>query len=135
MPSTGARGAPEATMPEPTTGRCPACHAALPPPARSHRLRRAWFALASLFVLVLLWANRYDYQVCDVDGCVRIDRWTHRVGWVSAEGVPGEEGSQEVFAARARVRSDPPASARVHFRRAACAARCAQSLRPATSTF
>jgi hypothetical protein len=73
--------------------QCPACGSADAMPhhfVRDNRsYRGAWFVLGCAFVLGLFWANRYDYQMCDVDGCVRINRWTSSVDWV-ASGIPTE---------------------------------------------
>lgn len=69
---------------------------------------RRWLAPASLgvalvFVFGVLWANRYEYHVCDVDGCIRIDRWTGRVGWVWNEDQAEDHGGSAVTTAAPRL--------------------------------
>lgn len=82
------------------TPQCLHCGAAvgfhLPPPTLrrpGRAFRAAWFLLACLFALGLLWSNRFEYALCDVDGCVRIDRWNSRVEWIGSDidALPDDE--------------------------------------------
>jgi hypothetical protein len=85
---------------EPTPAAlCPACQAE----NRSRpRHRTAWLVLAALFALGLLWSNRYEYPLCEYDGCVRIDRWTGHVGWVWSDDPGGTDDTlQSVRSVRA----------------------------------
>jgi len=71
---------------------CPTCQAE----GRARARRRfAWFALAALFVLGLFWSNRYEYPLCEYEGCVRIDRWTGRVGWVWNDDPEGMDNTAQ----------------------------------------
>jgi hypothetical protein len=82
---------------------------ALPLPARAARTaarsyRGAWFVLACLFAFGLLWSGRYEYALCDVDGCLRVDRWSSRVDWIGAD-IPELRVGTHSVQARAAGRS------------------------------
>lgn len=81
------------------------------------RYRWAWFALACVVSAALLWTARFQYSVCDTDGCVVVDRWTGTVGFREAQvpGVSDPGGSVVVQGSPKRTR---PAPQVVRFREA-----------------
>jgi hypothetical protein len=98
---------------------CPACGTASKPasplrlyPRTPRSYRGAWFVLACAFAFMLLWANRFEYQVCDVDGCVRIDRWTSQVEWIGSDVPAGPDAPYSVQVKARPAPADTGPSAR-----------------------
>ena len=52
------------------------------------RYRWSWLVLAALLAVSLLWTHRHEYAACDLDGCLRIHRWS---GAITFEPTAGEE--------------------------------------------
>lgn len=66
----------------------------------SPSFRWSCLTLAALLALAWIWTTRYDYQACDVDGCVAVNRWTGAVHFQSVDQEPHPGGPDPVMVRR-----------------------------------